>query len=261
MTRGSRRRIFADERSPWLLLLFVALGPATIWAGELVHEVLGHCLFIYLLGGGVTEIFVSPLAPYIPSKLVWEASGIPVFQQALIASAGIATSLTFSFAVQFVSSRRDLGCGLRIALFWLSFWTFINTVAYMIIGMVLPYGDIEILMALGVISNSQLGLMGMALVLPGVYLISRRLAVIMSEVFAPEKVESFTMMFWILLPLPLIAAELMRSPTHPPPLIGGSILVLLLPATYFLVSHGISLISWYDPREQQMRLKALDQGL
>lgn len=90
----------------------------------------------------------------------------------------------------------------------------------MIIVVVLLFGDIEILMDLGVISNAQLGMMGMALALPGLVLISRRLEIVMSEVFIPGKVESGIMMFWIILPVPLIIAELLRSEGYPPPLIG-----------------------------------------
>jgi len=85
--------------------------------GEFVHEVLGYCLFIYLLGGRVMEIFVSPLAPYISSKLVWEVAGFPVLQKVLIASAGMIMSLAFSFAVQLISSIRDLRCELQMVLF------------------------------------------------------------------------------------------------------------------------------------------------
>lgn len=254
MIRHSLGRLFVEKRSPWFLLLFVLLGPTTIWIGEVIHEVFGHCLFIFLLGGSVEELFISPLAPYVPSKLVWEATGLPLLRKALIASAGMMMSLLFSFVIQLFSLRRKLSFEFQMLLFWLSFWTFINTVSYMIIGVVLPFGDIAVLMELGVVSNIHLGLVGMILTFPGLYLLSCRLTAILSEIFIPSKVISVSMMFWILLPLPFIAAELARTPGPPPPLIGASFLVLLLPSSYFVLSQGISFVSKYDPREKIVQL-------
>lgn len=124
----------------------------------------------------------------------------------------------------------------------------------MIIGVVLPFGDIAVLMELGVISNTHLGLVGMILTFPGLYLISGRLTTILSEIFIPGTVMSVSMMFWILLPLPFIVAELARTPGPPPPLIGVSLLVLLLPSSYFILSQGISIVSNFDPREKIIRL-------
>jgi hypothetical protein len=254
LIRYSLGRLFVEKRSLWFLLLFVILGPTTIWIGEVIHEVLGHCLFISLLGGSVEELFISPLAPYVPSRLVWEATGLPLLQKALIASAGMMMSMVFSFVIQLFSLRRKLSFEFRMLLFWLSFWTFINTISYMIIGVVLPFGDIAVLMELGVISNTHLGLVGMILTFPGLYLISGRLTTILSEIFIPGTVMSVSMMFWILLPLPFIVAELARTPGPPPPLIGVSLLVLLLPSSYFILSQGISIVSKYDPREKIIQL-------
>ncbi|MFQ6053347.1 MAG: hypothetical protein ACE5OO_03845 [Candidatus Bathyarchaeia archaeon] len=227
---------------------------------EFVHEVLGHCLFVYLFGGRVTEIFISPLAPYIPSRLVWEVAGTPLLEKALIASAGIAASLAVSFIIQIVQSRRALRPELMVALFWVSFWTFVNTVAYMIIGLVLPFGDIEILMQLGVVSNLQLGVSGLIVAIPGLYLISKRLTEILSRIFLPGNVELFVTLFWILLPTPMILTETLRSTGPPTPMIGGSILLLLLPSTYLVTSYVVYLISGLDLREKYVRLRAADQG-
>lgn len=227
----------------------------------MVHEVLGHCFFIFLFGGRIKELFVSPLAPYIPSRLVWEAADIPLLQKALIGSAGMMASLTVSFAIQSILSRRDFRIEIEMTLFWLSFWTFINTVAYMIIGLVLPFGDIEILMQLGVVSNVQLGVTGLAIAIPGLYFISKRLKHVISHVIAPEFVEMSVMVFWILLPTPFVIAEVLRSSGSTPPLIGGSILVLLVPSIYLITSQVVSLVSGYDPRVRQIQPRPGDQGL
>ncbi len=258
MKRDNRSGVFANEHSPSLLLLFGIMGLAAIWAGEFVHEVLGHCFFISLLGGKVTEIFVSPFAPYIPSRLVWEVADIPLLPKALIASAGIIMSLTVSFAIQFILSWRDFRHELEMALFWIAFWTFINTVAYMIIGLVLPYGDIEILMKLGVVSNVQLGIIGFTITFPGLFFISKRLKHIISHIFVSDIVEESTMIFWISLPIPFIIAEVLRSSGPTPPLIGGSILLLLLPWSYLFVSNIVTHVSGHDPRERQIQLKSVD---
>jgi hypothetical protein len=245
-------RVFVDG-GVRRLLIFLVLGPTTVSIGEAVHEVLGHCLFTYLLGGRVLELQISPLAPYIPSRLLWEAEGMSLTHQALIASSGITVSLLLSFALLLASGRMRLGWRFRVLLFWFSFWTFINPVSYMLVGLFLPFGDIQLLMELGAASNLNISLLGLALTPLGVHLLSERLRGIFSEVFTTP--EPYTMLFWLFFPFPLIASELVRTGGQPSPMLAASILILLLPAAQLLLSLIVHLISSYDPRERLLRLR------
>lgn len=240
-------RVFVDE-GVRRLLLFLALGPATIIVGEAVHEVLGHCLFIYLLGGRVLGFQISPLAPYIPSRLLWEAEGVPLFHKVLIASSGIIASLLFSFALLLASGRMKTDWRGEAFLFWLSFWTFVNPVSYMLVGLFLPFGDISLLMEMGVASNLYIGFLGLILTPLGVYFLSERLRGVFSAIFTVP--EPYTMLFWVSFPLPLIASELVRTGGHPSPMLAASTLILLLPTAQLLLSLIIHFISSYDPRER-----------
>jgi hypothetical protein len=140
-----------------------------------------------------------------------------------------------------------------VLLFWVSFWTFVNPVSYMLVGLFLPFGDIQLLMELGAASNLHIALLGLALMPLGVHLLSERLRGIFSEVFITP--EPYTMLFWLSFPFPLIASELVRTGGQPSPMLAASILILLLPAAQLLLSLIVHLISSYDPRERILRLR------
>lgn len=236
------------------MLAFILVSPATIWIAEFIHEVLGHCLTIYILGSRVKVLFISPLAPYIPSRLIWEIEGAPLSHNVIIASSGIVVSLIVFVIIQRYLSTRKTTFLPKIILFWLSFWIFINTTSYLIMGLILPYGDIEVLMNLGVLDKLHLVLFLVLLIPPGLNLVTKRLGSILSLFFKPGQVDSAISTFWIILPMPLILAELVRASWTPTPLIGGSFLILLIPVTYMTTSWGVIHLSRYDPRDQLVSL-------
>lgn len=241
-----------EKKSSWLLFLFIILGPSTIWIAEVVHEIFGHCLFIFLLGGDLLELSISPIAPFIPSRLVWDSTGLPFYSRIVITSSGIIVGIFVSFLSLILSRWIDHILELKILLFWISFWTFVNHIAYLIVGAFTGYGDIRILIELGV-PKPFLPIVGWILILPWSYIIFNLLHSIMTMIFSQRLVMSCSLMFWFVTPVLLITAESLRVSKPFSPLLAGSILILLFPIVYLIVLYFIFLASSFDPRVDIIR--------
>ena len=115
-------------------------------AGEFVHEVLGHGLFVILFGGRIIQIYLSILWPYELSYIRWSGN-FENWQIICIEGAGIILCTAFSIVLQTllllgISNKYRF---LTFSIFWLAFWTFLNPAGYLILGGISPFGDVAAL--------------------------------------------------------------------------------------------------------------------
>ena len=114
-------------------------------AGEFVHEVMGHGLFVLFFGGRITRVYLSILWPYELSYIGWSGS-FESWQIIWIEGGGILICTMTSIILQallllgMAEHRRW-----SIPLFWLAFWTFLNPTGYLILGGISSFGDIAAL--------------------------------------------------------------------------------------------------------------------
>lgn len=84
------------------LIIFLSLGFVTKILSEVVHELMGHGLFLLAFGGRITDIKISLLWPYELSYIRFAppSSGLQPWQQILFDGAGILMCLIVSFILQ-----------------------------------------------------------------------------------------------------------------------------------------------------------------
>jgi len=103
-----------------------------------------------------------------------------------------------------------------ILLFWLGFWTIVNSTGYLIIGGLSPFGDVYGLIALGVLTSSlslQIGLIFFLMVFALSQILRKRL----SEMCSPEKVRWGISFFWLI--IPMLVTVMLASPERNLPLV------------------------------------------
>jgi hypothetical protein len=124
------------------LLTFLFLGFMMKIVSEFIHE-MGHASFVLILGGRVTGMSISVEWPFTLSHTRWELQNPSNIQIALISVAGIVFDVFTSLAGQTIlRTRKEIRPFLAIALFWLSFWPYLSSVVYLVMGAFYPFGDI-----------------------------------------------------------------------------------------------------------------------
>jgi len=185
---------------PWAFILaFLIAGFMMKMVGEVVHELLGHGFFVLLFGGHVTHFFISLLWPYEFSYVRWSIPSASPGQMAWVTSGGILVSAIVSFSIQILFLRKQLRWQFSVPLFWLSFWCYINATGYLIVGGVFPFGDVEELFRLGVLTSYFATIIGMALFLAGFFLLSEILRGTLIA-FLKEKAGWGILTFWFIIP-------------------------------------------------------------
>ncbi len=142
------------ENRAQFLSLFLFVGFIMKILGELIHEIMGHGLFVLLFGGTITKVNIALLWPYELSSIRFSppANGFAPWQEAWIAGGGILICLIISYLLQLFLSSRKSSWPISISLFWLAFWTFINPVGYLIMGGTKPFGDVADLINRGILT-------------------------------------------------------------------------------------------------------------
>lgn len=161
-----------DDRAKFLAV-FLSSALVMKAVGELVHELMGHGLFVLIFGGRITRVHISLLWPYELSH-IWFSGSFDVGQLIWIHGGGILVCLAASSMLQaLLLVGRVTDWRLGILLFWLSFWTFINPSGYLIVGGVRPFGDVERLIDYGVLSQATSMALGMVVFLSSFLSLSR----------------------------------------------------------------------------------------
>ncbi|MFP3897937.1 MAG: hypothetical protein ACLFVD_01285 [Dehalococcoidia bacterium] len=222
------------------LAVFLSLGFAAKVLGEVVHEVLGHGLFVLVFGGRTTGIKISLLWPYELSHIAFSppSGGFEAWQQALVDGGGLLMCLVVSFASQLVlllSFSRRGHWVVSSLLFWLAFWTFINPAGYLVVAGIEPFGDVAKLISQGVMTER--GAFAAGLVLFGVNLFS--LSIILRKVLrnagVKEDASWSIVLFWLIVPALTLASVLGQDRS---PLIAALGLIPVLAVCGGLLLHN-----------------------
>ena len=172
--------------------------------GEVVHELLGHGIFVLVFGGEITKVHISLLWPYEFSSIWWSGNFEP-WQMALTSAGGILVSLLVSFLFQtLLLLERIKDWRLVTASLWLSFWTFLNPTGYLIIGGIKPLGDVAALISQGALTHATSFLSGVTLFAVAFISISKILADLLSNTTAVRKVKTLRnalTLFWLTIPI------------------------------------------------------------
>lgn len=170
---------------------------------ELVHEVGGHGLFVLLFRGEITGLYISALWPYDFSRIVWSfPNGVSSAQMVWVYAGGILVCLCASFLAQaFLFLKKRMPWYFALTLFWFGFWTFVNATGYLLIGGLAPFGDIEKLIALGVLTSMLSFFIGIITFSIGFFALSWILRKILVKMLLPKKASFGVNIFWLIIPL------------------------------------------------------------
>jgi len=188
------------------LMVFLSLGFVTKILGEVVHEVMGHGLFVLAFGGRITSIKISLLWPYELSGIGFAppAGGFLHWQRVLVDGGGILMCLIVSFVLQAIllsSVSKRAHWVVSSALFWLAFWTFINPAGYLVVGGIKPFGDVANLISAGVMTKELAFILGLLIFLVSLFTLSIILRNVLRKAGVKEDARWSIVLFWLIVPL------------------------------------------------------------
>jgi len=188
------------------LMVFLSLGFVTKILGEVVHEVMGHGLFVVAFGGRINSIYISLLWPYNLSHIGFAPppSGFRSWQELLVDGGGILVCLIVSFILQVVLLRsisKRAHWVVSSTLFWLAFWTFINPAGYLVVGGIKPFGDVANLISAGVMTQGLAFILGLLLFLVSLFTLSIILRNVLSKAEVNQDARWSIVIFWLIVPL------------------------------------------------------------
>lgn len=185
---------------------FSTLGFVIKIVSEFIHEVCGHGVFVLLFGGKIRSVYISVLWPYELSYIKWSLpNDVGSVQMAWLYGGGIFACLLTSFVIQFILFwKKKVLWFWSIMLFWLAFWTLLNSTGYLIIGGLVPFGDVEELISLGVFTAYSSLLCGLLLFAAGFIALSWILRKVFKEVYSLKKASFAVSLFWFIIPLLVI---------------------------------------------------------
>jgi hypothetical protein len=212
--------------------------------GEFVHEVVGHGLLVVYFGGQIVSAKISLLWPYELSNIVWSGN-FQSWQMAWIYGGGILACLIVSSLLQaFILFSSIKNRWLLAFLFWLSFWTFINPVGYLIIGGIIPIGDVSQLIIKGVltkVSSLVLGVASFTIFFFSISKIFKKLLLSIEVMNEIKDLRLFFVLFWLIIPLVTLTAM-------------AGLELLNNYAIYFLISFSPSILAYLLPENLYRRL-------
>jgi len=188
------------------LMVFLSLGFVTKILGEVVHEVMGHGLFVVAFGGKITGIHISLLWPYELSGIGFAPpfTGFLPWQEVLVDGGGILMCLIVSFILQSImllSISRKANWVVSSTLFWLAFWTFLNPAGYLIVGGIKPFGDVANLISDGVMTKEIALILGLLIFLVSLSTLSIILKNLLRKAGVNQDAKWSIVLFWLIIPL------------------------------------------------------------
>jgi len=235
---AERRRMYAR-----FLLSFLFVGLVMKILGEFTHEA-GHALMVLALGGTVKGVFINFEWPFSLSHTTWVLNAPTGGQLALIAVAGILSDTLLTVLGQYLLLSRRVSHPLAtVSVFWLSFWTYLNSMVYLVVGSVHPFGDILDLIEVVPVPRLLIGVLGVTLLAAYTYSLSLILRGIFSQLLEPERASEMVSLFWILLHMFFVLATIIRYGLPIPPEIAAASLVLVFTLSYISGRGLIFLVS------------------
>jgi hypothetical protein len=188
------------------LAVFLSLGFVTKILGEVVHEVMGHGLFVVAFGGRITNVSISLLWPYKLSQVGFAppSSGFLPWQEVLVDGGGVLVCLIVSFILQLIlllSVSKRAHWVVSSALFWLAFWTFINPAGYLVVGGIKPFGDVANLISAGVMTKEIAFILGLLVFLVSLFTLSIILRNVLRKAGVNQDARWSIVLFWLVVPL------------------------------------------------------------
>jgi len=188
------------------LMAFLSMGFIAKILGEVVHEVMGHGLFVAAFGGRITNISISLLWPYKLSSIGFSAplGGFQPWQEVLVNGGGIIMCLLVSLILQLIlllSLSKRGNWVVSSMLFWLAFWTFINPAGYLVVGGIEPFSDITNLISAGVMTQQLAFILGLILFLINLLSLSVILRNVLRKAGVSKDAKWSIVLFWLTVPL------------------------------------------------------------
>jgi len=188
------------------LTVFLSLGFITKILGEVIHEVMGHGLFVLAFGGRITDIKISLLWPYEASYIKFDPQppGFLPWQMVLVYAAGILVCLMVSFILQVIllsSFSKRANWVVSSTLFWLAFWTFVSTAGYLVLGGIKPFGDVTYLISAGVMTQELAFILGLLIFLASLISLSIILRNVLGKADVNKDARWSIVLFWLIVPL------------------------------------------------------------
>jgi hypothetical protein len=222
-----RRREYAR-----FLLAFVFLAFLMKVAGEFIHE-MGHALFVEVFGGRVLGIEISVEWPFALSHTKWALTDPTKFQLAAIAVAGIIFDTLTTIIGQTALLKRWVNQPLFfISIFWLSFWSYLNSVVYLVIGAFHPFGDIADLINAVEAPRFWIGVIGFALLVSYTYSLSIILRRIFSMVLDRDRASDMVSIFWVAIHLFFVFVTIAVYGFPMSPTVAATVLVMIFAWSY-----------------------------
>jgi hypothetical protein len=225
------------------VLAFFFLGFLMKVVGEIIHE-MGHVLFVTIFGGKIIGISIGFAWPFALSSTKWELASPSTMEIAMIAGAGILFDVVTTFAGQAVLvSRKGIRPVYGISLFWLSFWAYLSSVVYLVMGAIDPFGDVLDLVAAVPVPLLAIGLAGVALLVSNTYSLSIILKGIFSDVLRTGKASDMVSIFWAALHMFFVLTTIVKFGLPTPPTITAMVLVVILIWSYITVRWLLVFVS------------------
>ena len=201
-------------------------------ASEFIHE-MGHATFVMLLGGRVKGMSISIEWPFTTSYTRWELQDPSSLQIGLISIGGIFFDLLTTVSGQaLLISRKKMNQFSAIALFWLSFWSYLSSVVYLVMGAFYPFGDILVLTKEIAVPRLWIGVVGIALLISNTYSLSLILREIFSRVLQTANASDMVSYFWVLLYFFFVSITILKVGLPLPPSITMTVLALIFVWSY-----------------------------
>ncbi len=243
------------------LLSFLFLGFLMKITSEFIHE-MGHATFVLLLGGTVKGMSISVEWPFTTSYTMWELQDPSSLQIGLISIGGILFDLLTTFSGQaLLISRKKMNQFSAIALFWLSFWPYLSSVVYLMIGAFYPFGDILDLTNEIAVPRLWIGLVGFALLISNTYSLSIILREIFSRVLQTANASDMVSYFWALLHFFFVSITILKVGLPMPPSITMTVLALILVWSYIMARWLMVTVSRLRGREVRTFLSSFSKKM
>lgn len=201
-------------------------------ASKFIHE-MGHATFVLLLGGTVTGMSISVEWPFTTSYTRWELQDPSSLQIGLISIGGILFDVLTTISGQAILVfKKKINQFSAVALFWLSFWSYLSSVVYLVMGAFYPFGDILALTNDIAVPRLWIGVVGFALLISNTYSLSMILREIFSGVLQTTKASDMVSYFWALLHFFFVSITIFKVGLPMPPSITMTVLALIFVWSY-----------------------------
>ncbi len=212
--------------------MFVFLGFVMKISSEFIHEI-GHTFTVMMLGGKILGISIRAEWPFTLSLTKWVLANPSNMELALIAVAGILFETATSIVGQSILfTRRGMRPIYAISLFWLSFWTYLSPVVYLVMGAIHPFGDVlDLVNAMPVPSFLTLSL-GVIMLISSTYTLSLILRRIFSDVLQLPTASDAVSYFWAFLHTFFVLVTIVTYGLPTPPAITVASMVVIFIWSY-----------------------------